>query len=141
MSTPKIRHLALFAREPEKLAKFYEDAFQMKRVHDKNNAFFLTDGYITMAILPATANGSTLPGLNHFGFKVENRDETLDQVVTAGAGPPLKRPDDRPYAEYRGYDLEGNMFDVSQHGFEEVETEEDRKRKTGVPVGAGSNGR
>ena len=129
MSTPKIRHLALFARDPEKLAKFYEDAFQMKRVHDKNNAFFLSDGYLTVAILPATANGSTLPGLNHFGFKVEDRDETMQQVVAAGAQEPSKRPADRPYAEYRGYDLEGNMFDISQHGFEEVETEVDRQHK------------
>jgi catechol 2,3-dioxygenase-like lactoylglutathione lyase family enzyme len=129
MSTPKIRHLALFARDPEKLAKFYEDAFQMKRVHDKNNAFFLSDGYLTVAILPATANGSTLPGLNHFGFKVEDRDETMQQVVAAGAAEPSKRPADRPYAEYRGYDLEGNMFDISQHGFEEVETEVDRQHK------------
>jgi len=137
MPTPKIRHLALFARDPQKLAKFYEDAFEMKIVHDKNNAFFLTDGYLTVAILPATANGSALPGLNHFGFKVENRDATMDQIVAAGAEKPLKRPADRPYAEYRGYDLEGNMFDVSQHGFEEVETEEDRERKGGaVAVGA-----
>ena len=129
MSTPKIRHIALFARDPEKLAKFYEDAFQMKRVHDKNNAFFLTDGYITMAILPATTNGATLPGLNHFGFKVENRDESMQHVIDAGAQEPTKRPADRPYAEYRGYDLEGNMFDISQHGFEEVETETDRQKK------------
>jgi catechol 2,3-dioxygenase-like lactoylglutathione lyase family enzyme len=137
MPTPKIRHLALFARDPQKLAKFYEDAFEMKIVHDKNNAFFLTDGYLTVAILPATANGSALPGLNHFGFKVDNRDETMDQIVAAGSQKPLKRPADRPYAEYRGYDLEGNMFDVSQHGFEEVETEEDRERKGGaVAVGA-----
>jgi catechol 2,3-dioxygenase-like lactoylglutathione lyase family enzyme len=135
MPTPKIRHLALFARDPQKLAKFYEDAFEMKIVHDKNNAFFLTDGYLTVAILPATANGSALPGLNHFGFKVDNRDETMDQIVAAGSQKPLKRPADRPYAEYRGYDLEGNMFDVSQHGFEEVETEEDRERKS-VAVGA-----
>jgi catechol 2,3-dioxygenase-like lactoylglutathione lyase family enzyme len=137
MPTPKIRHLALFARDPQKLAKFYEDAFEMKIVHDKNNAFFLTDGYLTVAILPATANGSALPGLNHFGFKVDNRDETMDQIVAAGSQKPLKRPADRPYAEYRGYDLEGNMFDVSQHGFEEVETGEDRERKgEAVAVGA-----
>lgn len=137
MPTPKIRHLALFARNPEKLAKFYEDAFEMKRVLDKNNAYFLTDGYLTVAILPATASGSALPGLNHFGFKVDDREETMRQVVAAGAEKPLKRPADRPYAEYRGYDLEGNMFDVSQHGFEEVETESDRERKTSATVSAG----
>jgi catechol 2,3-dioxygenase-like lactoylglutathione lyase family enzyme len=130
MPTPKIRHLALFARNPEKLAKFYENAFEMKVVHDKNNAYFLTDGYLTVAILPATSKGATLPGLNHFGFKVDDRAATMERVVAAGAEEPSQRPADRPYAEYRGYDLEGNMFDISQHGFEEVETETDRERKS-----------
>ena len=129
METPKIRHLALFARNPAKLAKYYVDVFQMKQVHSRDNAVFLSDGYITMAILPATSRGATLPGLNHFGFKVDDREEILDRIEAHGAETPTKRPSDRPYAEYRGYDLEGNMFDISQHGFEEVETEVDRERK------------
>ena len=129
METPKIRHLALFARNPAKLAKYYVDVFQMKQVHSRDNAVFLSDGYITMAILPATSRGSALPGLNHFGFKVPDRDAVLDKIEELGAELPTKRPSDRPYAEFRGYDLEGNMFDISQHGFEEVETEVDRERK------------
>ena len=133
MGTPKIRHLAMFARNPAKLAKFYEDVFQMKRVHSRENAYFLTDGYLNVAILPATTKGAVLPGLNHFGFKVDDREDTLDRIETHGGDAPTKRPSDRPYAEYRGYDLEGNMFDISQHGFEEVETEVDRERKA-VPA-------
>jgi catechol 2,3-dioxygenase-like lactoylglutathione lyase family enzyme len=129
MTTPKIRHLALFARDPEKLAKFYETAFQMKRVHQRNNSVFLSDGYLTLAILNATSKGSTLPGLNHFGFKVEDRDAVMQLVVAQGAEEPTKRPDDRPYAEYRAYDLEGNMFDISQHGFDMVESNEEREKK------------
>jgi predicted enzyme related to lactoylglutathione lyase len=132
MPSPKIRHLALFARDTDKLAKFYESAFEMKRVHEAKNAVFLTDGYLTVAILPATVNGSALPGLNHFGFKVEDREETMRKIDAAGGDEPQKRPADRPYAEFRGYDLEGNMFDISQHGFEEVETETDREQKVTV---------
>lgn len=129
METPKIRHLALFARDPQKLAKYYVDVFQMKVVHSRDKAVFLSDGYITMAILPASTRGSALPGLNHFGFKVEDRDVILDRIEDVGGETPTKRPSDRPYAELRGYDLEGNMFDISVHGFEEVETDADRERK------------
>ena len=92
MDTPKIRHLALFARNPAKLAKYYVDVFQMKQVHSRDNAVFLSDGYITMAILPATSRGATLPGLNHFGFKVDDREEILDRIEAHGAETPTKRP-------------------------------------------------
>jgi hypothetical protein len=47
---------------------------------------------------------------------------------------PQLRPPQRPYAEYRGCDPDGNQFDVSVHGFEEVETGEDRAKKATVPA-------
>jgi hypothetical protein len=39
---------------------------------------------------------------------------------------PKKRPADRPYAEFRGCDTEGNAFDLSEHGFERAETNAER---------------
>jgi hypothetical protein len=50
---------------------------------------------------------------------------------------PRKRPADRPYAEQRALDPEGNMFDISQHGFQRVETESERSTEPAKePVGA-----
>src|ERR1700733_2201722 len=51
------------------------------------------------------------------------------QLVAAGVEQPKKRPSTRPYAEYRGCDPEGNWFDISQHGFETVETDAERAKK------------
>jgi hypothetical protein len=44
------------------------------------------------------------------------------------------RPSDRPFAEVRAADPEGNFFDISQHGFEMVETDADRSKKEKVPA-------
>ena len=131
MAKPKIRHLAIMARDPEKLAKYYERVFEMKIIHTAKNdgAFFVSDGYLTMAILKHKLEGSAPVGLNHFGFWVDNRDEIMSRIVAEGLEEPKKRPADRPYAEYRGCDPEGNGFDISQHGYEQVETEEDRQKK------------
>lgn len=129
MGTSKIRHIALFAREPAKVAKFYVDAFDMKIINadDPNGAHFLSDGYITLAVLPHNLKGQAPVGLNHFGFQVEDRDEACKRVTAAGGVEPAERPDDRGYAEFRAVDPEGNWFDISQHGFERVETNGERR--------------
>jgi predicted enzyme related to lactoylglutathione lyase len=131
MAKPKIRHLALFARDPKALARYYEKVFDMKIVHVRpdGESFFVSDGYLTMAILKHRLEGSAPVGLNHFGFAVENREEIARRITECGLEEPKKRPADRPYAEYRACDPEGNFFDISQHGFEMVETDEDRAKR------------
>ena len=43
---------------------------------------------------------------------------------------PAARPSTRPYAEQRGMDPDGNLFDISEHGYSEIEYAEDRAKKT-----------
>lgn len=84
-------------------------------------AYFVSDGYLTLAILPFIIEGSTPTcGLNHFGFAVEDCEEIAARLAAFGIGKPKKRPADRPYAEVRAADPDGNMFDLSQRGFEET---------------------
>ena len=92
---------------------------------------------ITVAVLPHNADGQAVRGLNHFGFKVDSNAEIGERITRAGLRAPRKRPADRPYAEQRALDPEGNMFDISQHGFQRVETEAERSGEPAkVPVGA-----
>jgi catechol 2,3-dioxygenase-like lactoylglutathione lyase family enzyme len=141
MSRPKIRHLAMFVRDPDKVAKFYQDVFKLEVAHKaeatktEGKAWFLTDGYMSLAILPQRLEGEAACGLNHFGFAVDSTADISQQLVAAGVEEPKKRPSTRPYAEYRGCDPEGNWFDISQHGFDTVETDADReKKKTLAPA-------
>ena len=125
---PKIRHLAIKTKHPAKLAEFYTQVFDMKIIHsEKSGSVFLSDGYLTLAIL--RNRGEAAPsGFNHFGFQVEDLEEIEKRLEKFGE-PMEARPATRPYAEYRGCDIEGNWFDLSQHGFEEVETGFDRAEK------------
>jgi catechol 2,3-dioxygenase-like lactoylglutathione lyase family enzyme len=118
---PKIRHLAIITLDPERLARFYEDVFQMTRLTGKagvpgSKAVYMTDGYITLALLENKADGKPT-GLNHFGFHVDDHNEISQRLTKAGVKAPAKRPADRPYAETRATDPDGNNFDISVAGF------------------------
>ena len=39
------------------------------------------------------------------------------------------RPSTRPFAEHRAMDPDGNLFDISVHGFDHVEFASDREKK------------
>ena len=129
---PKIRHLALITVDPERLAKFYEDVFEMKRLAAKavpgSKAVYMTDGYITLAILENKAEGKP-NGMNHFGFHVDSQDEISNRLTKAGVKAPAKRPADRPYAETRAFDPDGNNFDISVAGFGSEEGAEVKKKE------------
>src|SRR5215467_15991667 len=117
---PKIRHLAIITLDPERLANFYEQTFEMKRLPTKgasgSKAVFMTDGYITLALLENKADGKP-SGLNHFGWQVDDQDEIAARMARCGVKAPAKRPADRPYAETRGTDPDGNNFDLSVKGY------------------------
>jgi catechol 2,3-dioxygenase-like lactoylglutathione lyase family enzyme len=132
MSKPKIRHLAIFVRDPAKIAKFYQEVFEMELLGEPaaSGAHYVSDGHVTLALLPHRLTASAATGLNHFGFTVPDRAKVMKKLVDAGVEEPKKRPADRPYAEYRGVDPEGNWFDLSEHGFEEIETGDQREPAT-----------
>jgi catechol 2,3-dioxygenase-like lactoylglutathione lyase family enzyme len=128
MSKPKIRHLAIKSPNPQKLAAFYQDAFDMEVLLSEGGAVYLTDGYITLALLqsrPAEAP----PGLNHFGFAVNDSDAISDKLEEHGLPEPTVRPSNRPYAEMRGMDLDGNLYDISVHGYQDQEYLPEREAK------------
>jgi hypothetical protein len=80
----------------------------------------LTDGYFNLAILPNHDQNSR-NGLYHFGFQVADAEKTIQKITKLGVSKvPKSRPQDREYAETRGSDPDGNYFDISEHGFLEV---------------------
>ena len=131
MARPRIRHLAIFARSPKKMAQFYQQAFAMEVINKAKDdtAFFLSDGYLTLAVLPHRLEGEAAAGLNHFGFEIEDLDAVRQKLADFGVEMPKARPAERPYAEYRACDPEGNQFDLSVHGFREIETGHERADK------------
>lgn len=128
----KIKHIAIVTMDSEKLAKFYCEVFDMKILHaSKNGATYITDGYINVALLPQSAQGKP-NGLNHFGFEIDDQEEIARRMEAFGVKAPGQRPRNRPYAETRGCDPEGNNFDLSVHGFQTIEYEADREKGDGA---------
>lgn len=131
---PTIRHLAIRTPDPERLARFYSDVFDMDIQHSTDgaggaSAVFVTDGYLTLALLPLRLEGSGSAGLEHFGFQIDDTNAIAAKLADAGVPTPRPRPSTRPYAEDRGMDPDGNLFDLSMHGYEEVQTRADREAR------------
>ena len=84
----KIRHIAIKVEDQEKPRSFTKrlsaltEAWRGPVRDDGNRAIYLTDGYINMAVLPARGGRE---GIDHFGFQVENMEETLQTAQVAGA--------------------------------------------------------
>jgi catechol 2,3-dioxygenase-like lactoylglutathione lyase family enzyme len=83
----KLRHIAIAVPNATEAAKFYEQAFGMKRVRESTSAVLLSDGVISLAILDSKnsheAAGHT--GLHHFGVIAESVDETAAKAEANGA--------------------------------------------------------
>lgn len=118
---PKIKHLAIITLDPERLANFYEKVFGMTRLTRPSDrpkvseAVYMTDGYLTLALLENKAEGKA-PGLNHFGFQIEDQEETAARLTEFNLQA-TARPADRPYAETRATDPDGNNIDLAVRGF------------------------
>ena len=47
----KLRHIAISVRDPEKTAKFFEEAFGMTRAGNAQRGVYMTDGIFNVALL------------------------------------------------------------------------------------------
>ncbi|OGA04919.1 MAG: hypothetical protein A2W68_18160 [Betaproteobacteria bacterium RIFCSPLOWO2_02_64_14] len=83
----KLRHIAIAVPDADETAKFYEQAFGMKRVRESVTAVMLTDGVVSLAILNNQTSHEALghSGLHHVGFITENVDEAAMQAEKSGA--------------------------------------------------------
>lgn len=117
----RIKHIAIKSEDQEKTADFYKQTFGMKEAWrgpartDGRQAIYLSDGYINLAILPARGGHE---GIDHFGFQVEDMEQTLRVAAASGAkGEAGKKPRDGRFAEMGVQDPVGTPVDVSVHGW------------------------
>jgi catechol 2,3-dioxygenase-like lactoylglutathione lyase family enzyme len=83
----KLRHIAIAVPNTDEAAKFYEQAFGMKRVRESVSAVLLSDGVISLAILDNKTSHEALGhnGLHHFGVIADNVAETAAKAEKSGA--------------------------------------------------------
>ena len=122
----KLRHLAMQVPDLEAAARFYQDVFDLERVHEAEspigNAVMLTDGVMNLTLLNfpdgkgGQINGPDWAGLHHMGFVVDDLAETRDRIEQAGGAFFMELP------AYPGVDVEskfkdpnGVVFDAAEH--------------------------
>lgn len=124
---PRIKHIALHTEDPAATAEWYKTVFGLDELRrspdDGAEGVWLTDGYIYFAILkigsedaPNLGEGpSTVKGVHHIGFYVDDMDDAVAAVEEHGA---TECPgSSRANRKYNGPD--GLMIDLRVRGWDE----------------------
>lgn len=126
----ELRHFAIVVRDQEKSAKFYEQAFGLKRVGREDlgwsSAVYMSDGTVNLALLNFSgAKGSgredmkDFVGAHHFGFVVDDVADTQKRVEAAGGTFFMDLGDDteKENFERKFRDPDGIIIDISKKGW------------------------
>jgi catechol 2,3-dioxygenase-like lactoylglutathione lyase family enzyme len=124
----KIRHIALNTENWDRMAKFYQTIFGMKKIttgmtdekgNYNPNRGHISDGVIGLAMLQKHPGNQS--GLDHFGFEVEDIPTVQDRMradypdlLIAKSLPHV------PFSVARGTDPAGTQYDISQQGVAKV---------------------
>jgi catechol 2,3-dioxygenase-like lactoylglutathione lyase family enzyme len=130
MRLPRIAHVAMNALDPQRILDFYLGIFGSRQLRDtperrmqgKLNRF-AGDGVTNLAIhlFYSDFEGHEARfGINHFGFLVDDQAERVRRLKESYLV--AERPEQRPYAEFRFRDPDGNALDLSQTKGWEVDT-------------------
>jgi len=110
----KLRHVALYADDIEKTARFYEQAFGLERVLQREHVITLSDGVVSLAIADMRVSRTGHKGLDHIGFLVEDMEEaaaTLESLGSEHCGQ-ISRTRADPGIERKYSDPNGLTFDI-----------------------------
>jgi lactoylglutathione lyase len=113
----KLRHIAIIVEDPETSAKFFEEAFDMKRAGTARRGLYMSDGIINVALLKRDGEHERL-GLYHFGMWVDDLDESEKKVLDAGGTYLEGRPTSpNSYYEAKYKSPAGVVFDLTHKGW------------------------
>ena len=126
--TTKIRHVAVYTENYDRMAKFYQTLFGMKKITSgmtdetgtyNPNRGHLSDGVVGLALLQRQPGIRS--GLDHFGFEVDDVQAVLKRLEASYPDIVVARSQEHvPFAGLRGHDPSGNQFDLSQKGMANV---------------------
>jgi methylmalonyl-CoA/ethylmalonyl-CoA epimerase len=129
MTTPspaKLRHIAIAVKNPEKAAKFFEEAFGMTRAGSAQRGVYMTDGVMNVALLdfgdeptPGFEDQPDYEGIIHFGMWVDDTQATDEAIKKAGGSWMTGRFEKNPnvFYEVKYKTPEGIVFDVTANGW------------------------
>lgn len=124
----RIRHVALYTENWDRMARFYQTVFGMKKIttgmtDEKGNynpdRGHISDGVVGFAMLQKHPGNQS--GLDHFGFEVEEIPLVLERMRDGYPDLLVARSLAHvPFSVSRGTDPCGAQFDISQKGAAKV---------------------
>ena len=148
----KLRHVAIQVPDLEQAGRFYETVFDMELVCRGDtpfgNALMLSDGVMNLTLLQfpegtkGMINGPDWAGMHHVGFVVDDAEATAQKIKDAGGSYyyTLEGDYEGLQAEEKYKDINGVVFDISEHGWatEPVgrlrKEKEEREARAAVPA-------
>ena len=132
-----IDHFGIRVREPDRVATFYSDVFELeaRNVATDDGSYHLTDGRVTMSILPwkiSDFNGTGIeqPAMDHIGFRTSDLDAFIENAEKLKTQNPGLWPRDIafndegearlalfkrcPHGSYHLADPDGTLIDIHQ---------------------------
>lgn len=110
----RIRHVALLAKDPVGVARFYAETFGLTEVERRaEEVVYLSDGHVNLAIIAARDRPE---GIFHFGFQVEDTESTAQSAFANGAPPELHEMS-VGFVEHYIHDPAGTRVDISEAGW------------------------
>lgn len=122
----KLRHIALAVPDPEAAARFFEQAFGMRRAGPAMRGIYMTDGVMNVALLnfkdepiAGLEGRQDVRGVIHFGMWVDDVDATAARIEAAGGTYVTGRKEKDPhvYYEVKYKTPEGIVFDITESGW------------------------
>ena len=130
----KIKHIAIATNDPEATARFYREGLGLQDAgtvfNDLAEGYYLTDGYINLAILKfkddfaaSTEGAPKYTGVHHLGFHVDDMTSAEGQIVQAGASyrsendKPGQRSTEGGNVEVKFLGPDGVTVDLSEAGW------------------------
>ena len=108
----RIKHIAIYTDDPDRAAKFYCLAFDLKEVRrTETGSVIMTDGDVSLSLLKA--RDGVPKGLHHFGFQVESCELARQRLKEIAGDTETYRPERAVIAEFRIHDPDGVPLDVS----------------------------
>ena len=116
LTMSKLRHIAVIVEDPEASAKFFEEAFDMKRAGTARRGIYMSDGIFNVALLKKESDEKL--GLYHFGMWVDDLDQAEKKVVDAGGKYLAGRPTSpNSFYEAKYQSPTGLVFDLTHKGW------------------------
>jgi catechol 2,3-dioxygenase-like lactoylglutathione lyase family enzyme len=127
----KIKHIAITCEDPDTVAKFYKEGFDLVEVARNDRQVQLTDGDINLTILrwktekdaDVGPNGVNYSGIHHIGFQVDSLQETGAKLQEIDGQEIVRREVAKdgetrpPRAEEKWSGPNGQVLDISEPGW------------------------